>query len=43
MNKQDITRWIKIIAKIVETIADAIDADGGEEMNLNYIFLYQDL
>ena len=31
MNKQDITKWIKVIAKIVETIADAIYAEGGEE------------
>ncbi len=36
MNKQDITRWIKIIAKIVETIADAIDEDGSEESKTEY-------
>ncbi len=35
MNKQDITKWIKIIAKIVETIADAIDEDGGDDAKAN--------
>ena len=35
MTKQDITKWIKVIAKIVETIADTIEEGGNEESKPN--------